>query len=516
VPLTPHQAQYIAHDLTLQHAGAGPDTWPQGESETVEFKTSLAELKQGLISLVAMLNKHGQGDLWFGVSPSGQSVGLMVNDKTLRDVSQALAAHIEPRLYPEITAQQVAGKTCLRVQAAGHQKPYFAYGRAYIRVADEDRQMGARELESLILERNSAALRWDNEPSTTAPAELSETKIRRFVQRAGLPWGDVSDATTNVTNALTKLGLLQGGQLLNAARLFFADQPIQLRCAVFASTTSATILDRHDFDGDVLELIEEAEKYILKNIHIGMRLEGMRRVDVPEIARAALREAIINAFCHRDWRDPDYIQIAIYKNRVEIRNPGGLFDGLTFEEMRRGNVSHRRNPLIADLFRRIEMVEAWGRGMPLILENAPDVEFREIVRLFVASFERPSASLETTQEIGATGLETTRQMDATTPETPVTTLEVGPETARKHQENTKERLLQLLRKQPHLSTPAMALVLGIGIDGTKYHLTRLKQAGQVRHVGPTKGGHWQVTEAAQQVQDPHASRHLQPGLGGGV
>ena len=66
--------------------------------------------------------------------------------------------------------------------------------------------------------------------------------------------------------------------------------------------------------------------------------------------------------------------------------------------LRRGNVSHRRNPLIADLFRRIEMVEALGRGMPLILQNAPDVEFREIARLFVASFERPSAIVETTKE----------------------------------------------------------------------------------------------------------------------
>ena len=214
------------------------DAWPQVESETVEFKTSLAELKQGLISLVAMLNKHGHGDLWFGIAPSGKPAGLTVNEKTLRDVSQALAAHIEPRLYPAITSVDVAGKTCLRVQATGHQKPYFAHGRAYIRVADEDRQMSAHELENLILKRNSAALRWDNEPSTTALAELSEEKIRRFVERAGLPW----DTTTN---ALTKLGLLQGGQLLNAARLFFAHQPIQLRCAVFASTTSATIIDRH-------------------------------------------------------------------------------------------------------------------------------------------------------------------------------------------------------------------------------------------------------------------------------
>jgi ATP-dependent DNA helicase RecG len=230
-----------------------PVAWPHGESETVELKTSLVELKQGLISLVAMLNKHGQGDLWFGVSPSPKPLGLKVNKKILRDMSQALAAHIEPRLYPEITSVELAGETCLRIQATGHHKPYFAHGRAYIRVADEDGQMSACELESLILKRNSADLRWDNEPSTTALAELSEEKIRRFVERAGLPWGQAGNSGNSTDNALAKLGLVQGGQLLNAARLFFAHQPIQLRCAVFASTTSATILDRHDFDGDILE-----------------------------------------------------------------------------------------------------------------------------------------------------------------------------------------------------------------------------------------------------------------------
>ncbi len=464
--------------LQAMEPGASADAWPvalpPGESETVEFKTSLAELKQGLISLVAMLNKHGQADLWFGVSPSGKPVGLMVIEKTLREVSQALGAHIDPRLYPEITSVDVAGKTCLRVQATGHQKPYFAHGRAYIRVADEDRQMSARELESLILKRNSAALRWDNEPCATALTELSETKIRRFVERAGLPWD-------NPTNALTKLDLLPGGQLLNAARLFFAHQPIQLRCAVFASTTSATILDRHDFDGDVLELIEEAEKYILKNIHIGMRLEGMRRVDVPEISRAALREAIINAFCHRDWRHPDYVQVAVYKNRVEIRNPGGLFDGLTIEQMRRGNVSHRRNPLMADLFRRIDMVEAWGRGMPLILQNAPDVEFREIVRLFIASFERPSAAAVTGPE---TGLETS----------PKTSLETGLENTKKTPKKHQETILQHLRQYPQANVPELMDATGLSTNGVKYHLNQLKQAGKLRRLGPTKGGRWEVTE----------------------
>jgi len=243
--------------------------------------------------------------------------------------------------------------------------------------------LSVKQLKNLIAAQSRESLRWDNQPGKFVLADLDQTKIRHFVERSKLSW-DTPE------NALGKLELTRDGQLLNPARLFFGIKPLQLRCAVFMTTESSTIIDRHDFDGDILELIEEAQKYILKNIHIGMRLEGMRRVDVPEIAVEALREAIINAFCHRDYYDPDYIQMAIFKDRVEIRNPGKLFGNLTIDDLRKGNVSQRRNPLIANLFRRIEMVEAWGRGMPLILKYEPDVVFREIGNLFIVSFNRPS------------------------------------------------------------------------------------------------------------------------------
>ena len=358
------------------------------ESESIEFKKSLAELKAGLVSIAAILNKHGAGELWFGIRNDGKVVGLVANEKTLRDISQSIAAHIEPKIYPQVSIEKVDGLECVKVAFIGKDGPYFAYGRAYMRVADEDRQLSAKELENLILAKNREALRWDNAISSAMPQDLNVDKMKFFVERAGLTW-DTAD------NALAKLGLIHEGHLLNAAPLFFAKQPVmQLRCAVFATTDSATILDRHDFDGDILELIEEAQKYIQKNIHIGMRLEGLYRVDVPEISVEAMREAIINAFCHRDYRDPDYVQIAVFKNRVEIRNPGGLYDDMTIEKMLQGNVSKRRNPLVADLLRRIHMVEAWGRGMPLILKNAPDVKFREIAHIFIVAFDRPSFANE--------------------------------------------------------------------------------------------------------------------------
>ena len=233
--------------------------------------------------------------------------------------------------------------------------------------------------------------------------------------------------------------------------------------------------------------MEEAQKYILKNIHIGMRLEGLYRVDVPEISMAALREAIINAFCHRDYRDPDYVQVAIFKNRVEIRNPGGLYDGLTMEEMRGGNVSRRRNPLIADLFRRIHMVEGWGRGMPLILENAPSVQFRQIAGLFIASFERPSflegtvqATTETTEKSETS--EGTNQNQIKPPKKP--------------QRNPKEKLLAIITEQPRLSVKELAVVSDMSVYSVQHHLNTLKASGQIRHVGPTKSGQWEILAPA--------------------
>uniref|UniRef100_A0A831UA86 Winged helix-turn-helix transcriptional regulator n=1 Tax=Geobacter metallireducens TaxID=28232 RepID=A0A831UA86_GEOME len=436
------------------------------ESETVEFKKSLAELKAGIVSIAAILNKHCAGELWFGVRNDGKAAGLDASEKSLRDLSQAIAAHIEPRIFPLVTIETLDGATCIKVSFSGREAPYFAYGRAYMRVADEDRQLSAKELENLILAKNRTLLCWDSEVSPATVNDLDEARLRRFVERAGLGWD-------SPVNALEKLGLLHNGRLFNAALLFFGKDPgQQLRCAVFGGTSSATIIDRHDFDGDILELIEEAQKYILKNIHIGMRLKGLEREDIPEISPEAMREAIINAFCHRDYRDPDHVQIAVFRNRVEIRSPGGLFEGLTIEQLKQGNVSKRRNPIVAELLRRVHLVEAWGRGVPLILEKEPAVEFKEIAKLFITSFSRPSESREQT----------------------------APETIDKAIDKTIDKDLSVIEKKivgiiaanPGVTQKQMAEQLNLSEVGIRYHTDKLKGRAIIRRVGGKKGGRWEV------------------------
>jgi ATP-dependent DNA helicase RecG len=358
------------------------------ESETVELKKSTSERKEAVISISSILNKHNHGELYFGIKNDGTVVGQQVTEKTIRQISQYIAENIEPKIYPEINHTQVKGIDCIHIKFSGGEKPYYAFGRAYIRVGDEDRQLSAKEIENIILKKHKNHLRWDNRVCEKAGMQdISPDKLENFLKTAGLKF-------TSVENSLAKLGLTQNGDILNSAVILFAEKPeeffpnAKLRCAVFGTTRTAYIIDRQEFSGDLFYLMEMAEEYILKNIHIGMKLDGLHRIEVPEISQPAIREAVINAFCHRDFNEYDSVNIAIFKDRVEIRNPGGLFGGLTIEQIKKEPISKRRNELIAEMFHRVHFVEKWGRGIDLIRTEEPMADFKEVADTFITTFSR--------------------------------------------------------------------------------------------------------------------------------
>jgi len=313
------------------------------ESEALEFKKSTSELKEAVISIVAILNKHQAGELYFGVKNDGEAVGQQIGSETIRDISREVANGIESKIYPSITKIKLKGKSCIKVHFKGKETPYYVYGRAYIRVEDEDRKMSAKELENFILEKNKDKFKWDSEVCPDAKlSDISPNKLKVFLKSFGLKYDDIK-------NSLSKLNLLRQGKLLNTAIILFGKKPqnflrnAKLRCGVFATTDTVTPIDMKDFEGDLFTLIQRAEEYILEHINVGMRLEGFKRVDVPEIDKAASREAVINAFCHRDYYNDDSVHVAIFRDRLEIRSPGLLYGGLTIAKIRKCKSSERRN-----------------------------------------------------------------------------------------------------------------------------------------------------------------------------
>src|SRR5665648_625737 len=267
------------------------------ESEILELKKSTSELKEAIISVSSILNKHQKGELYFGINNDGTVVGQNVSEQTIRNISKTISDRIEPKIYAKINQVNLNGKDCIHVDFRGSDLPYFAYGRAYMRVGDDDRQLSAKELDNLILRKNKDLLRWDTQICNGAKiTDIGSKKLKAFLKMSGLEY-DTMD------NSLKKLNLISDGILLNAAVILFGKKPqsffpnAKLRCAIFGTTDTSFTIDMTDFEGDLFYLIEKAQEYILQNIHVGMRLEGLRRVDAVSYTHLRAHETRHDLVC---------------------------------------------------------------------------------------------------------------------------------------------------------------------------------------------------------------------------
>lgn len=365
------------------------------ENETLEFKKSTSELQSGIISIVSILNKHGRGELYFGVRNDGVAVGQEVSEKSLRDISQAIANHIEPNIFPQIKQIVINDQNCIHIAFEGENTPYFAYGRAYLRVADEDRLMSAKELENYIVKRSQVSAKWDTEISDKTIDDVNEELLTDFLVRANIA-GRIDYGYTNKTDVLNKLGLTANKNILNSAKVLYTDSiDLEIQMAIFATNERITFNDLKRHSGNLLMLIELAEKYIRNNIRWRVELDGsIHRKEIPEIPMDAVREALVNSFCHKDYRVSQNNEVSIYKNRIEIYNPGIFPEGLTPDDFIVGSErSIKRNPKIAQLLYYSKDVESFGTGLKRINDACilagVKVHFQLLKTGFMVVFFRP-------------------------------------------------------------------------------------------------------------------------------
>lgn len=224
--------------------------------------------------------------------------------------------------------------------------------------------------------------------------------MRAFLRRAEEERNTTFEGPRQISQLLTRLRLLKNGKPTNAALLLFGKDPqsrfiqAKLRCGRFAGTKPIDFIDMKVFEGTVIEQVPEALNFIRRHINVGVKITGKpEREDVWEYPQDALREAIVNAVCHRDYEDPGNVQIRIFDDRLEVWNPGTLPPGITVESLRREHESKPRNGLIADCFYLIKYIEQWGTGTNRIIDlckdaGLPTPEFAIKSGSFVVTFRR--------------------------------------------------------------------------------------------------------------------------------
>ena len=204
-------------------------------------------------------------------------------------------------------------------------------------------------------------------------------------------------------------------------------------------------------------------------------LSGSTRIEIPEVPVRAMKEAIINSLCHRDFYNPKTNEIAIYRDRIEIYNPGQFpFDHDPDEFIAGHGKSYPRNPLIAEAFYLAKDIERWGSGLRRIKEECDaagvKVAFEKVSTGFQVTFYRPEGVMD--QVVVRKGGQK-RWSGLTKKQTIV---------------------LEQIEKKPEISRKELAHILGINPSAVQKHIQGLKDKGYMRRIGPDKGGHWEVVK----------------------
>jgi ATP-dependent DNA helicase RecG len=358
------------------------------ETEQIEFKKSTKELKEGVASIASILNKHGKGELYFGVAPNGDVVGRDVAESTLRQISQAIGNSIEPPIRPEITKETTPeGAEYVRVAFEGDDAPYACSGKYRIRVADEDILMTTSEIRAMIMASEQKVNPWDSRAANRPVKDVNENVLKDYVAR-GQEAGRIGFDYDGVVPVLERLGLMVDDKLTNAADVLFCkSKNTTVKCAVFGDAARTNILDSQHFEGTLFELAKYAEDYILRNIRRRFVIDGktMQRQEIPELPMDAVREVLINALAHMDYEGGYSLQVEIFYDTVQIFSTGWFPEGhdpakhLSGEDRR----TKPRNSLIARALYRSKDIESEASGMPRV-QNACDamnirIEYTKVI-----------------------------------------------------------------------------------------------------------------------------------------
>ena len=231
-------------------------------------------------------------------------------------------------------------------------KKYFEdENRSYDCVIRRDLTVTEKEIQELCRQMKQVAI-------ANAKTEAQKAAVKDLTKNQLLSWGLLAEDEDGCIHPTNGYVFLQGKDEFLS----------QIQCGMFKGKNRAVFVDKREYTGPLWQQIEDTFQFALRNIHLGARIEGIYRQDIYELPPDSIRELIINAVMNCSFLQNSHIQVAVYDDRLEITSPGGLLPGMTIERMKEG-YSKIRNRALAHAFLYMNMIEAWGSGIPKLMES---------------------------------------------------------------------------------------------------------------------------------------------------
>ncbi|MFA5961331.1 MAG: ATP-binding protein [Parcubacteria group bacterium] len=380
------------------------------ELSDLEFKTASKNIPNDIWRTIsAFSNRRGGGLVVFGVSQEKNEItGCMNLDLMQTKLTEYFNDKMSFVLRPEYHVIKIKDKIILAVYIPECPKDYMpCYFKpvglpngAYIREGNTSRRITDNEFRTYVA--TSKEFQFDrSEARGVNKEELSVDKVVDLLAQSELETQrgashEVSDITLENLGIITRFdGAYSptiGGYLIFANSIPQNKSPYDryvIRCVRYAgSDPSSEIIDSADIKGTLDMLIDDSYKFVLKNISKKAVIIGTKRVEKYEYPEEGIRELIANAIIHRDYKIIETCnQIRIFKDRIEIANPGSLPPGVTVENIKEAQFS--RNSMIAARLKDLKYLEEYGRGINIVIKkmqewNLPSPLFRNSVNSFEA------------------------------------------------------------------------------------------------------------------------------------
>lgn len=422
------------------------------ETEKLEYKASLSQLPRGLESLAAMLNKHGEGEVLFGVNDDGEVIGVSIGNKTIKDISEQIAEKIKPVVIPTINVEYYEDKVVIRVKVTGSKKPYSASGNYLIRVGSENRKIEPDDLRDLILDNSGDDIITELEARNQ---ELTFESLKSLYLIKKVHFDD---------NTFEKnLGLLtKNGKYNMLAELLSDNNDVSIKVARFQGTNKDHMLKRNEYGYTNLILaMEQALNFVNSLNETNVELSGKAQRDEQKLFDGdSFREAWINACLHNRWDKGTPPAIYIYSDRIDIISTGGLPKDFDKEDFYRG-VSRVKNKSLQKIMGQLGYVEQMGYGVPLIVENYGEEAFEFLNGFIIVTLKfnfEPSSN-----SVYIEGLT-----------------------------QTEKKVLGLIKTKPVLSKKELAEILDYGETTVSNAIKKLRNLNMIERVGSNKTGYWKT------------------------
>ena len=333
------------------------------ETDVIEFKAAFVnDLNK---EVIAFANTNG-GEIYIGLDDNGKPCGL----NNINDVELQCVNHITNTIKPDVSMFVkyekivIDGQDVLKIIVnKGSMSPYYIAGKGirpegvYVRMGTASVPATETTIVNMIKETTGETY----EDTRSLNQNLTFIQAEQEFSNAGISFGESQKKSLGIIGrdgCYTNLGLLLSDQCEH-----------KIKFAVYEGTQKQIFKDRHEFSGSLFRQFEDLTRMIDSYNRLSSpKLDGMKRVDQRDYPVQAIREALLNALIHREYGLGGYTLISMFDDRMEIVSLGGLIRGVEMSDIMMG-VSYLRNKRLAEIFYRLQLIEAYGTGIDKIKES---------------------------------------------------------------------------------------------------------------------------------------------------